>query len=93
MWIEKAQLSFEDLKVALTHAHVLICLDFSRSFIVEANASGKALGAILRHEHGVIAFEIRKFDAKELNYHIYDREMLAMQTFKKFAPLSTQEKG
>ena len=77
-WSEAAQLSFDNLKDALSNAPVLVCPDFSRSFIIETDASGKGLGAVLRQEHGVIAFESRKFNAREMNYHVYDQEMLAI---------------
>ena len=71
-WSEEMQLSFEDLKNALSVAHVLACPDSTKPFIVETDASGKGLGAVLRQEHGVIAFESGKFNAKELNLHVYD---------------------
>ena len=77
-WSEATQFSFDNLKDALSNAPVLVCPDFSRSFIIETDASGKGLGAVLRQEHGVIAFESRKFNAREMNYHVYDQEMLAI---------------
>ena len=77
-WSKEAQLSFEDLKNALSIAHVLVCPDFTKPFIVETNASGKGLEVVLRPKHGVIAFESKKFDAKEMNLHVYDQEMLAL---------------
>ena len=84
-WFEEAQLSFEDLKNALSIALVLAHPDFMKPFIVETDASGKGLGAVLRQEHGVIAFESRKFNAKELNLHVYDQEMLAiLHAFEKW---------
>ena len=84
-WSKEARLSFEDLNNALSNAPTPLCHDFSQPFIVEANASGKGLGAVLRQEHGVIAFESKKFNAKELPHHVYDEEMLAiMHTFKKW---------
>ena len=71
-WSKEAQPSFEDLKNALSRALVLACPDFTKTFIVETDASGKGLGVVLRQEHGVIAFESRKFDAKEMNLHVCD---------------------
>lgn len=77
--------NFEDLKDALTHAHVLVYLDFSNPFTVEVNANGKGWGAVLWQEHRVIAFESRKFDAREVDYHVYDKESLAiLHAFKKW---------
>ena len=56
-----------------------------KPFIVETHASGKGLGVVLRQEHGVIAFESRKFNATELNLHVYDQEMLAiLHAFEKW---------
>ena len=45
-WSEEAQLSFEDLKNALSIALVLACPDFTKPSIVEIDASGKGLRAM-----------------------------------------------
>ena len=64
-WFEEAQLSFDDLKNALSSAPMHACPDFTKPF------SGKGLGAVLRQKHGVIGFESRKTNTKELNLHVY----------------------
>jgi hypothetical protein len=47
LWSEKAERAFEELKKAITNLPVLILLDFSHPFIIEYDASGREIGAIL----------------------------------------------
>ncbi|GJT47710.1 ty3-gypsy retrotransposon protein, partial [Tanacetum coccineum] len=46
-WSQEAESAFEILKQALQTTHVLVLPDFSKPFIVETDASGKGIGAIL----------------------------------------------
>lgn len=49
-WSEQCQKSFEELKVKLTTALVLVYADFSQPFILEVDASHGELGANLSQE-------------------------------------------
>ena len=73
-----AQQTFEKMKTIMSSCPVLALPDFSQSFIVECDASGEALRAVLMQNHHPIAFESRKLKDYERHYSIYDKEMLAI---------------
>ena len=55
-WSSQAKLAFHTLKQAMSQPPVLALLDFTKSFVVECDASGISLGAILRQNHRPLAF-------------------------------------
>ena len=57
---------------------VLALSDFTRPFILECDASGEGIGAVLMHDRHPIAYESRKLTPAERLYSIYDKEMLAI---------------
>ena len=82
-WDEDAGRAFDLLREAFTTAPVLRHFDPTRPTVLEADASDYALGAVVsqRTPDGLlhpIAFHSRKFNPAELNYEIYDKEMLAI---------------
>uniref|UniRef100_A0A2N9HT66 RNA-directed DNA polymerase n=1 Tax=Fagus sylvatica TaxID=28930 RepID=A0A2N9HT66_FAGSY len=76
-WSEKAVASFEKLKVSMTQAPVLALPDFSRQFVVECDASGSGIGAVLRQDQP-IAFHSQALHGKNLLMSTYEKEMLAL---------------
>jgi hypothetical protein len=83
IWNESAQNSFEILKTSFTTAPILTHFDPGRPIILETDASYYALAGIISHPagHGKLqpkAFYSRKFNDAELNYEVYDKELLAI---------------
>ncbi|GJP29248.1 hypothetical protein CLOM_g22337, partial [Closterium sp. NIES-68] len=74
--------SVEQLKQALTSAPVLILPDPKRDYVIEADVSDQAVGAVLMQDQGnglqPIAYLSKKLYGAELNYPIHDKEALAI---------------
>ncbi|GJP42436.1 hypothetical protein CLOM_g1994, partial [Closterium sp. NIES-68] len=81
-WEPKHQEAVEQLKQALTFAPVLILPDPERDYVIEADASDQAVGAVLMQDQGnglqPIAYLSKKLHGAELNYLIHDKEALAI---------------
>jgi hypothetical protein len=71
--------------MTFTSTPILIHPDPTKPFIVETDASDFALGAILS-QFGIdgllhpVAFYSRKLTSAEINYQVYDKELLAIIT-------------
>jgi hypothetical protein len=82
-WTEDAQKAFDKLRTAFTTAPILQHFNPELPTILEADASDFALGAVVSQKGSdglvhPVAFHSRKFNPAELNYEIYDKEMLAI---------------
>ncbi|MBW0513734.1 hypothetical protein O181_053449, partial [Austropuccinia psidii MF-1] len=79
---EEALSQFQSLKEAFTTAPILFHLNPSLPTIVETDASDYALGAVLSQVNDSgknrIAFDCCKLSPAELNYEIYDKELLGI---------------
>jgi len=74
-WTHEAESAFTELKNRFTSAPILAHFDPKRPVIVETDASGFALGAVLLQRDNenrlhLIAFHSRKFTPAEINYEI-----------------------
>ena len=92
-WTGSCQKSFERLKELLTTSPILVLPDFEKDFMLETDASGQGLGAVLAQklEDGLvrpIAFASRTLQPHEQNYGITELEGLgvvwAMKHFRHY---------
>ncbi|CAI7792748.1 unnamed protein product [Closterium sp. NIES-53] len=83
-WDTPQQQAMEQLQTALTTALVLILPDPDKEYVVEADASDEAVGAVLMQDHGrglqPVAYLSKKLHGAELNYPIHNKEALAIVT-------------
>ncbi|MCI07349.1 hypothetical protein A2U01_0028415, partial [Trifolium medium] len=77
-WSIEAQLAFTSLKHAMTHAPILVSPDFTIPFILETDASGVAMGAVLMQNNHPIAFFSKPFCPRLLRASTYVRELHAI---------------
>lgn len=77
-WTDLAAQAFTYLKNALTAAPVLQLSNFSESFIVDCDASGSGLGAVLHQGEGTLAFFSRQFAQRHLKIAAYERELIGL---------------
>ena len=82
-WTQAEEDSFKTLKDRFTNAPVLVMPDMNKQFIVEADASDFATGAVLSQKQDdgkihPIAFMSKSLNDAERNYEIYDKELLAV---------------
>ena len=81
-WSAKCQNAFNQLKGSLLSAPILRLADTSKPFRVETDASDFAIGAVLlqeyEHHWHPVAYDSRKLQQAERNYHPYERELLAV---------------
>ena len=82
VWKEDCEIAFEEIKHALASDPILAIPDLNKEFIVRANASSKAIGAVLLQKHNDILkpcyYISRKLLERECNYPIIEKECLAI---------------
>ncbi len=84
-WTPDCHEGFEALKGSFAEAPILLLPDPAKQYHLEADASKRALGAVLRQRGGdgilhPVAYLSHTLSATEQNYQVYDRELLAIVT-------------
>lgn len=77
-WNSQAQQAFETLKARMISEPVLALPDFSQPFIIESDASGNGVGAILLQEGRPIAYFSKALSARNLAKSAYEKELMAI---------------
>jgi len=83
VWADEQAHAFERLKTAICSAPILVFPDPDRAYLVEADSSGYATGAVLSQMRDddrwhPVAFISKGLSPAERNYNICDKEMLAI---------------
>ncbi|TQD70994.1 hypothetical protein C1H46_043477 [Malus baccata] len=77
-WSPAATAAFQELKNAMLSPQVLALPDFSKPFVIESDASGVGIGAVLQQGGRPIAFTSQVLGPKNQALSAYEREMLAV---------------
>ena len=72
-WSETTRKTFEKMKKVMSSCPVLALPNFSQPFVLECDALGEGIGAVLMQNNHPIAFESRKPKDCECHYSIYDK--------------------
>uniref|UniRef100_A0A2N9HH28 Reverse transcriptase n=1 Tax=Fagus sylvatica TaxID=28930 RepID=A0A2N9HH28_FAGSY len=87
LWSDKAEKAFEELKAAVSQPPVLALPDFSKTFVIECDASGFGMGAVLMQEGRPLAYFSQALKGKNLFLSTYEKELLALVlSVKKWRP-------
>jgi hypothetical protein len=75
-WVTRQENAFDMLKDKLTHAPLLQLPDFSKTFVLECDASGIGLGGVLLQERNHVAYFSEKLSGPVPNYSkgVYEGE-------------------
>lgn len=77
-WDDVTEAAFEDLKIRLTTTPVLVYPDFTLPFVIETNACGVGVGAILLQNEHPIAFYSKKLSPLREKAASYAKELWAI---------------
>ncbi|GJY83879.1 retrotransposon-related protein [Tanacetum coccineum] len=77
-WSPQAELAFQALKKAMTQAPVLQLPNFNVPFVVETDASGIGIGAVLQQNGHPVAYLSKTLAPKHHSLSAYEKELLAV---------------
>jgi hypothetical protein len=77
-WSEPQENAFHELKKHLTEAPLLVLPDFTKTFVIECDASGIGIGGVLMQERKPVAYFSEKLGGAQLNYSMDDKKLYAL---------------
>jgi hypothetical protein len=77
-WTPTTAQSFQTLKMAMCTTPALALPNFTKTFVLEYDASGKGIGVVLMQEGRPLAFTNKQISKQNLAKSIYEKEMLAI---------------
>ena len=84
-WSDQCAEAFRKLKQRLSQAPILAFPDFTKTFVLDTDASNDGIGAVLSQENDgretVVAYASRVLSKAERSYCVTRRELLAVVTF------------
>jgi hypothetical protein len=84
IWTEKSKEAFDHIKEVMSTCPVLAVPDFTLPFVLECDASGEGIDAVLMQGGHPIVFESRKLSQPERLYSIYEEMLAIMHALTKF---------
>nr|GEU72028.1 Ty3/gypsy retrotransposon protein [Tanacetum cinerariifolium] len=87
-WSTEATFAFEKLKLAMYSTPVLALPDFNAPFMIETDASGRGIGAVLSQYKHPIAYFSKALGPRHFQLSTYEKELIAIvaaiQKWKKY---------
>jgi hypothetical protein len=77
-WTPAAAQAFQSLKTTMCTTPVPALPNFTKTFMLECDASGKGIGIVLMQEGRPLAFNSKQLSERNLGKPIYEKEMLAI---------------
>ncbi|GJX33296.1 gypsy/ty3 retroelement polyprotein [Tanacetum coccineum] len=77
-WSSQTQTAFEKLKQAMINSPVLALLNFNKGFVIETDASGVGIGAVLQQQGHPIAYLSKTLATKHQSLSAYEKELLVV---------------
>jgi hypothetical protein len=72
-WTPTVAQAFQTLKTAMCTTPILALPDFTKTFVLECDASGKGIGVVLMQEGRPLAFTSKQLSEKNLGKPIYEK--------------------
>jgi hypothetical protein len=79
-WTDSAREAFQVLKRAVSQTPALALPNFTQPFLIECDANGIGIGAVLMQSNRPIAFLSKALKGKALDMSVYEMELFALIT-------------